>query len=140
MKQWLVDTNVILDVIGADKQFGEASKQSLSECCKSGVLVINPVIFAEVSAYLDSLEETDDLLPDSLFRQDSLPWEAAFLAGKAFVKYKSEGGQKKRILADFLIGAHAAVMGFDIISRDSGIGKYFKVHVFNPASLIDQGR
>ncbi len=135
MKQWLVDTNVLLDVIGADEQFGQASKQALSECAKSGILVINPIIFGEVGAYLESLEETDDLLPDSLFRRDDLPWEAAFLAGKAFAKYKKGGGQKKRILADFLIGAHAAVMGFGIISRDSGVGKYFNIHVFNPASF-----
>ena len=133
MKQWLVDTNVLLDVIGADKKFGQASKQALSECSKGGVLIINPVVFAEVGAYLDSLEEIDSFLPDSLFRRDALPWEAAFLAGKAFARYKKSGGTKKRMLADFLIGAHAAVMGFGIISRDSGIGKHFKVHVFNPA-------
>ena len=133
MKQWLVDTNVLLDVIGADKQFGQASKQALSECAKGGVLIINPVVFAEVGAYLDSLEETDSFLSDSLFRRDALPWEAAFLAGKAFARYKKSGGAKKRMLADFLIGAHAAVMGFNVISRDSSIGKHFKVHVFNPA-------
>lgn len=133
MKQWLVDTNVILDVIGADERFGTVSKKLLSECAENGILVINPIIFAEVGAYLDSLEELDSLLPEDLFRRDDLPWEAAFLAGKAFTRYKREGGQKKRMLADFLIGAHAALMGFGIISRDEGIDKYFRVHVLNPA-------
>lgn len=106
MKQWLVDTNVIL--------------------------VINPVIFAEVSACIESLEELDNLLPEELFRRDHLPWEAIFLAGRAFAGYKKGGGQKKRMLADFLIGAHAAVHEFGLITRDSGIAKYFAIHVRNP--------
>ena len=134
MKQWLVDTNVLLDVIGADEQFGPASKRSLSECAETGVLVINPIIYAEVGAYLESIEELETFLPEDLFRRDDLPWEAAFLAGKAFSRYKKAGGQKKRMLADFLIGAHAAVMGFGLISRDRGIGKYFKIQVLNPAN------
>lgn len=132
MKQWLVDTNVILDVLGADEQFGQVSRAALSGCAESGVLVINPIIFAEVGAWIDSLEELDSLLPEDVFRRDSLPWEAAFLAGKAFTRYKKAGGRKKRILADFLIGAHAAVNGFALITRDGGIGKYFDIHVLSP--------
>lgn len=134
MKQWLVDTNVILDVVGADKQFGPASQKTLSECAENGILVINPVIFGEVGAWIESLEELDALLPEDLFRRDPLPWEAAFLAGKAFAGYKKTGGKKKRMLADFLIGAHAAVNGFGLITRDGGIGKYFEVHVLNPGN------
>ncbi len=136
MKQWLVDTNVILDVLGADERFGPPSKRLLSECAENGILVINPIIFAEVGAYLEGLEELDAFLPESLFRRDDLPWEAAFLAGQAFTRYKNDGGQKKRMLADFLIGAHAAVMGFGVISRDAGIGKHFRTHVLNPFESI----
>ncbi len=132
MKQWLVDTNVILDVLGADEKFGQVSRQALTYCAENGVLVINQVIFAEVGAWIDTLEELVALLPDGLFRRDSLPWEAAFLAGKAFTRYKRAGGEKKRMLADFLIGAHAAVKGFTLITRDSGIGKYFEIQVLNP--------
>jgi len=134
VKQWLVDTSVILDVLGADEKFGPVSRQVLSDCAANGILVINPVIFAEVGAWIDSLEELDSLLPEDVFRRDSLPWEAAFLAGKAFTRYKRAGGGKNRMLADFLIGAHAAVKGFTLITRDSGIGKYFEIHVVNPAS------
>jgi len=71
--------------------------------------------------------------PTSLFRRETLPWEAAFLAGQAFVRYKRRGGTKKRILADFLIGAHATVAGMGIISRDTGYSRYFTVEVLNPA-------
>lgn len=136
MKEWLVDTNVILDVLGADARFGLASKHVLAECAETGILVVNPVIFAEVGAWIDSLEELDSLLPENLFRRDPLPWEGAFLAGRAFVRYKQGGGQKQRILADFLIGAHAAVAGFGLISRDSGIEKYFNIQVINPGGAL----
>ncbi len=132
MNQWLADTNVILDVLGADKQFGPASRQTLSDCSENGILVINPIIFAEVAACIDSIEELDALLPHELFRRDPLPWEAAFLAGRAFAGYKKAGGRKKRMLADFLIGSHAVVKGFGLITRDSGIGKYFNAHIINP--------
>jgi len=136
MKQWLVDTNIILDILGADTLFGPGSRQVVTECAEKGVLVINPVIFAEVGACLESLEELNALLPQDLFRRDDLPWEAAFLSGQAFSRYKRAGGQKKRMLADFLIGAHAAVQGFDIITRDTGIQKYFQINVINPGEMI----
>lgn len=133
MKEWLVDTNVLLDVLGADESFGHLSKKVLADCAEAGVLVINPIIFSEVGAWMESLEELDSLLPEELFRRDPLPWEGAFLAGKAFARYKRAGGQKRRILADFLIGAHAAVEGFVLISRDSGIGRYFEIQILNPS-------
>jgi len=132
MKEWLVDTNVLLDVLGADEYFGLHSKKVLSDCAETGILVINPIIFSEAGAWMESLEEMDALLPEDLFRRDPLPWEGAFLAGKALARYKQAGGRKKRILADFLIGAHAAVAGFVLISRDIGIGRYFDIRILNP--------
>jgi hypothetical protein len=84
MNEFLVDTNVILDVIGADKKFGLISKRCLTRCASTGVLVINSVIYAEVGAVIETIEELDELLPISLFRRDPLPWEAAYLAGRAF--------------------------------------------------------
>jgi predicted nucleic acid-binding protein len=133
MKHWLVDTSVLLDVIGADATFGESSKELLSRCAEQGVLVVNPVVLAEVAALLDSLEELEALLPEALFRRDPIPVAASFLAGQAYRRYKQRGGPKGRMLADFLIGAHAAVAGFGLISRDEGYGAYFALEVLNPA-------
>jgi hypothetical protein len=84
---------------------------------------------------LQSLEELNALLPEELFRRDPLPWEGAFLAGQAFTRYKRAGGEKRRILADFMIGAHAALAGFALISRDSGIGRYFDIQILNPGEF-----
>ena len=132
MKQFLVDTNVLLDVIGADEHFGPASKDCLTRCAAAGVLVINPVIYAEVGAIIETIEELDLLLPKALFRRDSLPWEAAFLAGRVFRRYRRRGGSRSRVLADFLIGAHAATEGMTLISRDQGYAGYFKVAIEDP--------
>ena len=133
MKQFLVDTNVILDVIGADETFGSASRDCLTRCAGIGLLVINPVIYAEVGAVIETIEELDQLLPKSLFRRAPLPWEAAFLAGRVFRSYHRRGGSKSRVLADFLIGAHAATEGMSLITRDQGYTKYFQMAIENPA-------
>ena len=138
--EWLVDTNVLIDVIHDDPHFAEASTQTLERCAESGVLVINPVIYSEVGAICDSLEELDSLLPAEIFRRDNLIWEASFLAGQAFRRYRKNKGQKKRVLADFLIGAHASVAGFGLISRDIGYRKYFKLDLLSPAKTRGQPR
>lgn len=130
--EWLVDTNVLIDIINDDPQFAEGSIRALERCSETGILVINPVIYGEVGAICDSLEELDSLLPREVFRRDALIWEATFLAGQAFRRYRQNKGQKKRVLADFLIGAHASVAGFGLISRDSGYLKYFKLELLNP--------
>lgn len=131
--EWLVDTNVLIDIINDDPQFAECSIRALERCAETGILVINPVIYGEVGAICDSLEELDSLLPREMFRRDDLMWEATFLAGQAFRRYRQNKGQKKRVLADFLIGAHASVAGFGLISRDNGYLKYFKLELLNPA-------
>lgn len=138
MKEWLVDTNVILDVIGADPRFGESSRRTLEEVAEQGALVINPLIFAEVGAFIDSIEELDVLLPEGLFRRDPIPWEAAFLAGRAFNSYRRAGGGRSRMLADFIIGAHAAVGGFGLISRDRGYMRHFRIDVLDPGYSAQQ--
>ncbi|MCZ7665609.1 MAG: type II toxin-antitoxin system VapC family toxin [Thermoleophilia bacterium] len=135
MKEWLVDTNVILDVLGADPEFGDRSRLVLEETAETGTLVVNPVIFAEVGAFVDSIEELDELVPESLFRRDAIPWTAAFLAGRAFNAYRRAGGPRERMLADFMIGAHAAVAGFSLITRDRGYGRYFRIEVLDPADF-----
>jgi hypothetical protein len=138
MRAYLVDTNILLDVIGADAQFGERSKNCLARCAIDGILVINPVIYAEVGANISSIEELDELLPRSLFRRDPMPWEASYLAGRALHRYRSRGGSRNRVLADFLIGAHATVTGMNLITRDSGYARYFEVSIVDPAARAYQ--
>lgn len=132
MKEYLVDTNVILDVIGADHRFGPSSKDCLACCAGYGVLIINPVIYAEVGAVIERIEELDELLPAGLFRRDSIPWEAAYLAGRAFRQYRARGGTRSRVLADSLIGAHAATCGMTLITRDQGYAKHFRLAIEDP--------
>lgn len=135
MKHWLVDTNVLLDVVGADAEFGERSRAALERCATEGVLVIDPVIYAEVSVFIDTIEELDELLPHSLLRRDGIPWTASFLAGKAYLRHRRQKGGGRRMLADFLIGAHAAVEGFALLSRDTRYARYFDVEVLDPAAM-----
>ena len=133
MNGWLVDTNILLDIIGADARFGDRSRTVLEEQSESSVLVINPIVYAEVGALIESREELDELLPLGLFRRDPLPYTAAFLAGQAFARYKRQGGNKKRMLADFLIGAHAAVAELGLITRDQAYARYFDIPIIDPS-------
>lgn len=137
MNSYLVDTNVLLDIIGADPRFGPLSRDCLIRCGSAGVLAINPVIYAEVSAMVDTLEELDALLPDALFRRDPLPWDAAFLAGRAFRQYRVRGGARARVLADFLIGAHAAAENMILITRDRAYARYFQVAIEDPTERVE---
>ena len=114
----LVDSNVILDVATEDPRWMGWSEDALARAADDSLLVINPLIYAEVSIGFDSAEELDELLPEALFRRDPLPFDAAFLAGKAFLAYRRRGGGKGRPLPDFYIGAHAAVAGLRLLTRD----------------------
>jgi predicted nucleic acid-binding protein len=82
---------------------------------------------------VDSIEEVDELLSPFLFRREDLPWAACFLAGQSFRRYRKNQGQRKRMLADFLIGAHAAVAGFGLVSRDQGYTHYFNIKLIDPS-------
>ncbi|MES1244993.1 MAG: type II toxin-antitoxin system VapC family toxin [Acidobacteriota bacterium] len=114
----LVDANVILDVATEDPLWSEWSATMLARCADSGLLIINPIIYAEVSVGFDRIEELDEVLPADAFRRDPLPWEAAFLAGKCFLAYRRRGGARRSPLPDFYIGAHAAVKGLPLLTRD----------------------
>lgn len=116
----LVDSNVILDVFTEDPEWYDWSSQALSELAEMSVLVINPIIYAEVSIRFRRIEELEVALPSDRFRRDALPWEAAFLAGKSFVKYRRRGGARRAPLPDFYVGAHAAVAGMVLLTRDPG--------------------
>jgi predicted nucleic acid-binding protein len=114
----LVDSNVILDVATEDPRWGEWSADSLERAADEAVLVINPLVYAEVSIGFERIEEIEDAMPPELFRRDPLPYESGFLAGKCFVEYRRRGGTRRSPLPDFYIGAHAAVAGFRLLTRD----------------------
>jgi predicted nucleic acid-binding protein len=113
----LVDSNVILDILTVDKKWFPWSSESLIRCAEQNVLVINPIIYAEVSIRFDRIEDLEDVLSPSLFRRDPLPWEAAFLAGKCFLSYRRKGGRKRSPLPDFFIGAHAIIAEMPLLTR-----------------------
>ncbi len=115
----MVDSNVILDIATEDRVWFEWSSETLSHHAEHDVLVINPIVYAEVSVGFGRIEDLDDVLPESSFRRRSLPWDAAFLAGKSFEIYRRRGGKKRSPLPDFSIGAHAAVEGMGLITRDA---------------------
>jgi len=114
----LVDSNVILDVATNDPTWGEWSSQALGRAADESVLVINPIVFAEVSVGFDRVEDLEEALPLNLYRRDPLPYEAAFLAGKSFLPYRRSGGRRVTPLPDFFIGAHAAIAGHQLLTRD----------------------
>lgn len=118
----LVDTNVLLDVLTRDPVWLEWSATALMAAAESGPLWINPIIYAEVSVRFSRIEDLEDALPAHDYRRAQLPWEAAFLAGKAFVQYRRNGGTKVSTLPDFYIGAHAAIADVTLLTRD--IGRY----------------
>jgi predicted nucleic acid-binding protein len=115
----LVDSNVLLDVFTEDPTWGEWSRQALAGAADESDLVINPIIYAEVSVGFQRVEELEDCLPEEYVRRESLPWEAAFLAGKCFLAYRRRGGLGRAPLPDFYIGAHAAVRGLRLLTRDA---------------------
>lgn len=115
----LVDSNVLLDVLTEDPRWYGWSAAALEEQAEDVVLAINPIIYAEVSIRFGRIEDVEDALPQTFFQRAALPWEAAFLAGKCFVKYRRGGGTRRSPLPDFYIGAHAAVRGWTLLSRDA---------------------
>ena len=115
----LVDSNVIIDVATEDPEWGEWSASALEKCADASVLVINPVIYAEVSIGFKTIEELEGVLPPEYFRREPVPWEAAFLAGKCFVRYRRRRGTRATTLPDFFIGAHAATREYRLLTRDA---------------------
>lgn len=114
----LVDTNVFIDVLGPQSDSRIWSLSALKRCIGEGALVMSPVVWAELAA--SPLTETD--LHSALAwldaKHESLPFEAAFRAGKAHRSYRLAGGQRERTLPDFLIGAHADWRRYRLLTRD----------------------
>lgn len=134
MPHVLVDSNVLLDVMTEDRDWLAWSSTVLEEYAETHVLAINPIIYAEVSIRFARIEELEAALPAGLFERLALPWEAAFLAGKCFLLYRRRGGMRTSPLPDFFIGAHAAVAGMPLLTRDpERYQTYFpKLHVIAP--------
>jgi predicted nucleic acid-binding protein len=116
----LVDTCVLLDVLTADPTWAGWSEEALARASDTGELAINPIIYAEVSAGFDTIEDLDDALPASDFAREPLPYEAGFVASRAYLSYRRRGGDRCSPLPDFYIGAHAAVRRYVLLTRDAG--------------------
>jgi len=116
---FLVDSNIIIDVIGHHPRWAEPSAALLSACTEKGLLIINPVIYAEVSVPFPSMETCHEALTHMALHHEPIPEDAAFLAGKAFLRYRRAKGKKTSPLPDFFIGAHAGVRGYSLLTRDA---------------------
>ena len=114
----LVDANVLLDVLTQDHEWFDWSSSMLERAAHRGALLINPIIYAEVSAGFTRIEDLEDALPRLYYGRAELPWEAGFLAGQAFLKYRRRGGNRPSPMPDFYIGAHAAIAGLTLLTRD----------------------
>jgi predicted nucleic acid-binding protein len=115
----LVDSNVLLDIFTEDPSWRSWSESALANAAETGRIVINPIIYAEASVRFSKAEELDSLIPPERFLREPIPYPAAFLAGKIYLHYRREGGTRPSPLPDFFIGAHAAVAGYRLLTRDA---------------------
>jgi predicted nucleic acid-binding protein len=131
----LVDSNVLLDIATNDARWAEWSGYALAQCADHTALIINPIIYAEVSISFTTIEALNDALPNASYAREPLPWEAGFLAGKCFLTYRRRGGLKNTPLPDFYIGAHAAIEKLALLTRDTArYQTYFpKVEILGPS-------
>jgi predicted nucleic acid-binding protein len=113
----IVDSNVLLDLFTDDRRWSDWSAKHLARAFDEGPVLINPIIYAELSVGFDRIEDLDSALPIQIGRED-LPWDAAFLAGRCFLQYRRAGGARRARLPDFYIAAHAATTGRALLTRD----------------------
>ena len=130
----LVDSSVLLDVLTEDPKWFDWSASQLERLGSERGLFINPIVYAEVSVRFDRIEDLEEAVPPEYFRRQALPWEAGFLAARSFVRYRRRGGVRSTPLPDFFIGAHAAVVGAALLTRDPRrVRTYFpKVELIAP--------
>ncbi|MFT3742821.1 MAG: type II toxin-antitoxin system VapC family toxin [Pyrinomonadaceae bacterium] len=114
----MIDSNVLLDLYDVDSEWHVWSKSHLAAAADSSELAINPIIYAEVSIRFETPDQFDDIFPPEIYHRRALPFSAAFMAAKAHLAYRSRGGVRAATLPDFFIGAHAAVAGYKILTRD----------------------
>ena len=118
MKGVLVDSNIVLDVFLNDPKWADWSESKLDEYDQFGVLYINSIVYSEISIGFKRIEDLESAIAKAGFQMLEIPKEALFLAGKAYLKYKKRKGAKRIPLPDFYIGAQAAVLNLDLITRD----------------------
>jgi predicted nucleic acid-binding protein len=128
-----IDTNLLLDILVPNEKFYEASVSALEAAATAGVLVICDLVYAELCIHFASQRECDGFLADNEIRVEPLSREAHFLASRVWRAYRKQGGQRTRILADFLIGAHAQTQATRLLSRDRG----FYRKLFPSLDLVD---
>ena len=114
----LIDTNVLLDLVTDDPVWADWSIRQLDAAAIKGPLTINSVVYAEVSVRFERIEDLDEVLEDAGMTLADIPRSALFLAGKVFRRYRAAGGSRNGVLPDFFIGAHAAVTGLPLLTRD----------------------
>jgi predicted nucleic acid-binding protein len=119
MNAVLVDSNILIDLMTEDTQWFSWSAQALARAAEVSRLVVNPIIYAEVSVRYARIEDLDEALPKHMFNREAIPYEAAFLAGKAFRAYQQRGGARRSPLPELFIGAHAAVANYRLLTRDA---------------------
>lgn len=129
-----IDSCVLLDIFTEDPTWFEWSAAALEKAADEGALVINAVVYAEISVRFERIEALDVVLASNGFDLRSIPREAAFLAGKTFLQYRRAGGRKVAPLPDFLIGAHAAVERLPLLTRDERRfrTKFPSLHLISP--------
>ncbi|HXT78885.1 MAG TPA: type II toxin-antitoxin system VapC family toxin [Acetobacteraceae bacterium] len=119
MSATLVDTNVLLDVVTNDPAWADWSIRQLDAAAINGALAINDLVYAELSVRITTIEALEAMLSEAAITLAETPRAALFLAGKAFQRYRAAGGARSSILPDFFIGAHAAVAGLTLLTRDA---------------------
>ncbi len=130
----LVDSNILLDILTIDPQWYDWSASKLSLIAESHELIINDIIYTEISIGFERIEDLEETFSGDFFKIMPMSKEALFLAGKAFLQYKSNNGTKNSVLPDLFIGAHASVLGIPLITRDTSRYKtYFpKLQLITP--------
>lgn len=136
MTATLVDSSILIDIASADPVWTDWSAAALRDCRGSGELVINAIIYSEVSSAFEKIEDAELVVSEKHYRREDVPWAAAFIAGQAFRRYRKRGGIRTSPLPDFFIGAHAAVCGYRLLSRDRDYFKsYFpSLHIVSPGA------
>src|SRR5271157_860113 len=116
----MAKSHVLLNLMTEDRRWLSWSAEAVEKAADRFRLVINPIIYAEVSIRYSRIEDLESALPKAMFDREAIPYEAAFLAGKSFLVYRQRGGAKRSPLPDSFIGAHAAVAGYQLLTRDAG--------------------
>ena len=131
-----VDTNILLDILIPNQTFADISLAALNEASAEGLLLICDVVYSELCIHFDNQRDCDHFLSDSQIRVEPLTRNAHFKASRAFRMYKKQGGKRDRMLADFLIGAHATEAAGQLLSRDRG----FYRELFPSLKVIDPSK